>query len=267
MMSSERGDTSDPSVTEPTARHAASPLSLLRQAAGSPRELASKVARLAAAIARYGDVAALDDRIERLRHAGFIATPPTRAQLVAGGIDMLRFWISPAAADYYDRQGIHYGFHQILRFLDEPASLTDPVGLFSTADGIIGHLMQVVHANPVYDLELLASERGGLDELERQLEEMLAGTHPRAASIGAIVEEADYHERLLAFVRAWRIDPEGPSMLRENVERSEAWRALDRTFGSLHGAFAYFSRLPRRPLGAARHLLTVKRFEDGPGAE
>lgn len=264
-MSSASGDATG--TAAPTARHAASPLSLLRQAAGSPRELASKVARLAAAIARYGDVAALDDRIERLRHAGFIATPPTRAQLVAGGIDMLRFWISPAAADYYDRQGIHYGFHQILRFLDEPASLTDPVGLFSTADGIIGHLMQVVHANPVYDLELLASERGGLDELERQLEEMLAGTHPRAASIGAIVEEADYHERLLAFVRAWRIDPEGPSMLRENVERSEAWRALDRTFGSLHGAFAYFSRLPRRPLGAARHLLTVKRFEDGPGAE
>ena len=94
---------------------------------------------------------------------------------------------------------------------------------------------------------------------------MLAGTHPRAAPIGTIGEDADDHERLLAFVRAWRIDPEGPSMLRENVESSASWRALDRTFGSLHGAFAYFAKLPAGPIGAARHLLTVKRFEDGPG--
>jgi hypothetical protein len=258
MMSSEAGSAA-------TARHAASPLTLLRKAAGDPRELAGKIVRLAAAIARYGDIAALDDRIDRLQKAGFVATVPTRAQLFAGGVDMLRFWISPAAADYYERQGIDYGFHQVLRFLDEPASLTDPVGLFSTRDGIIGHLMQVVHANPVYDLELLASEDGGLDELEAQLEQMLAGTHPRAASIGAIVEEADYHQRLLDFIRAWRVDPEGPSMLRENVESSESWRALDRTFGSLHGAFAYFARLPAGPVGAARHLLTVKRFQDGPG--
>ena len=33
---------------------------------------------------------------------------------------------------------------------------------------------------------------------------MIAGTHPRAAAIGAIVEEADYHERLLDCTRLAR---------------------------------------------------------------
>ena len=37
--------------------------------------------------------------------------------------------ISPAAADYYQSQGLSYAFHQLLRFLDEPASLSDPIGL------------------------------------------------------------------------------------------------------------------------------------------
>ena len=88
--------------------------------------------------------------------SGFTADP----QLFAGAIDMLRFWISPASADYYRSIGIDYAFHQVLRFLDEPASLGDPIGLFSTRDAIIGHLMQVVHANPRYDLELLLMHDG-----------------------------------------------------------------------------------------------------------
>jgi len=33
---------------------------------------------------------------------------------------------------------------------------------------------------------------------------MIAGTHPRARSIGAIIEEPDYHARLLEYVREFR---------------------------------------------------------------
>lgn len=216
-----------------------------------------KAARLARILAGYANWRRLDARLERLHARGHILAIPTRVQLAVGAIDMLRFWIKPAAADYYAAHGIDFGFHQLLRFLDEPASLADPLGLFSTRNGIIGHLMQVVHANPVYDLQLLDMFDDGLDELERQLEAMLAGVHPRAKSIGAIVEEADYHARLLEFVRRWRKDPTIPPMLRSNVDADERYRELERIFGSMTSAMAYFRKLPTTLAGAARHLRTV----------
>jgi hypothetical protein len=224
-----------------------------------------KLRRLAAILAAYGDRAELDGRLARLRDRGVIETIPSRIQLVVGSIDMLRFWISPAAAQYYERMGIGYGFHQLLRFLEEPASLADPVGLFSTKRGIVGHLMQVVHANPVYDLQLLLMFDDGLDTLEAELEAMLGGTHPRAASIGAIVEEPEYHDRLLRFVRAWRKDPDLPPLLRSNIV-SGGFGPVESTFGSLRGSMRYFARLPDDPLGAAVHLATVRTFPQGPTA-
>jgi hypothetical protein len=242
-----------------TARHAARPLDLVREALGPRREVAEKLRRLGALLAGYASGEELDRRLARLRDLGIVPAIPTRVQLAVGAYDMLRFWITPAAADYYGKMGLSFGFHQVLRFLDEPASLADPVGFFSTRDGIIGHLMQVVHANPVYDLELLQMFDDGLDELEAQLEAMLAGTHPRAASIGAIVEEADYHARLLAFVRAFRRDPTTPPMLRSNVAEG-GFSALERTFGSLRAAMRYFNHMPRDPLAAARHAIDVHAF-------
>lgn len=245
---------------ERTQRRTASPISLLRKAAGSRAEIAAKAARFGELLARYANGRDLDDRLARLLRAGVIEQAPTRVQLVVGSIDMLRFWISPASSDYYKAIDIDYAFHQVLRFLDEPASLADPVGFFSSKDGIIGHLMQVVHANPHYDLELLSMWSDGLEDLERQVERMIAGTHPRAISIGAIVEEPDYHGKLLAYVRAFRADPMAAAPLRSNVSESEHWRSLERTFGSLRTAMRYFCKLPTDPVAAARHLLTVKEF-------
>jgi hypothetical protein len=238
-----------------TARHTASPLVLLRQAAGSPAEMAAKVRRLARALAAYGDAATLDQRLRRLHELGHIEVIPTRVQLLVGAMDMLRFWIIPCSEDYYRDQDIHFGFHQILRLLDEPASLVDPVGFLSERDGIIGHLMQVVHANPRYDLQLLEAHDRGLDELEVQLEAMLAGRHPRARSIGAIVEEPGYHARLLEYVRDYRRAPDAEPPLRDNVESSPRFRELERTFGTLSGAMRYFGTLPRSPVRAAWHLM------------
>ncbi len=242
------------------ARLHAGALTLARRALGSPDELRGKVARLGRVLVGYTRGDELDRRLAKLHDVGVIETIPTRAQLAAGSIDMLRFWISPAAAQYYAERGISYGFHQLLRFLEEPASLTDPIGFFSERDAIIGHLMQVVHANPLYDLQLLQMFDDGLDELEQQLEAMLDGTHPRAASIAAIVEEADYHARLLHHLRAWRRDPSTPPLLRSNVEGDERFRELDRTFGSLRTAMRYFVRLPETATGALAHLRATKTF-------
>jgi hypothetical protein len=247
-------------VAPAPARLREPPLTLVRRSLGSPAEISGKVARLARILSGYAQGHALDERLQRLCEAGTIERAPSRPQLLAGSVDMLRFWISPAAADYYDRQGISYAFHQLLRFLDEPASLADPVGFFSTRDNIIGHLMQVVHANPVYDLQLLTMFEDGLDSLEGQLEEMIAGTHPRARAIQAIVEEADYHQALLEFVRAWRRDPSTPPLLRSNVAESTDLGEAQETFGTLPAAMRYFCTLPDTWLGAAWHLLTVHRL-------
>jgi hypothetical protein len=242
------------------ARLAQRPLTLVANALGGPAQVAGKLRRLVKIMGGYGRRGELDARLARLRGRGLIDEIPSRVQLVVGSIDMLRFWITPAAADYYRDKGIHFGFHQLLRFLDEPASLADPVGFFSERDGIIGHLMQVVHANPVYDLQLLQMFDDGLDELERQLERMIDGTHPRAASIGAIVEEREYHGRLLEFLRAWRRDPTIPPLLRSNVAADASFGELERTFGTLPSAMRYFATLPRDVVGAARHLVTVRVF-------
>jgi hypothetical protein len=240
-----------------TARTTKTSYELLRDAAGTPRAIRGKIVRLSTILAGYVNKRRLGRRLQRLHDRGHVEKIPTRLQIAVGGIDMLRFWISPAAADYYEQQGINYTFHQVLRFLDEPASLADPVGLFSTRDGIIGHLMQVVHANPVYDLQLLDMFDDGLDELEKQLEQMIAGTHQRAISIRAIVEEADYHLRLQEFLRRWRKDPTIDPLLRSNVENDERYRALEAIFGSMTTAFRYFCQMPNSMPRAVRHLRTV----------
>jgi hypothetical protein len=245
-----------------TQRHRERPWILVARAAQRPGTWPGKVRRLAELLARYrrGEHRA---GLERLAALGIIDAVPTDAQLFAGALDMLRFWISPASADYYAEQGIDYVFHQVLRVLDEPASLADPIGLFTTADGIIGHLMQVVHANPRYDLELLMMHPGGIDELERQVVAMIAGVHPRAGSIAAIVEEPDYHGRLLAYVRAFRASPAAPPPLRDNI--AGRFDDLERTFGSIRPAMRYFARLPADWPGALRHLAVTRRFPNALG--
>jgi len=243
-----------------TERHHAPFYRLLADAIGPLPGVAGKARRLAAILAEYGHGAELDARLARLQARGLIDAIPTRLQLVVGSIDMVRFWISPAAADYYRSQGIDFTFHQILRFLDEPASMADPVGFFSDPDNIIGHLMQVVHANPLYDLQLLDFHDGGVESLCTQLAQMIAGTHPRSQSIGAIVEEPDYHQRLLTFVRAWQRDRSTPPVLRSNIAENPAYRELEATFGSLTEAMRYFCRMPTTVAAAMRYLLTTHRF-------
>jgi hypothetical protein len=243
-----------------TDRQTAPPLRLLANALGPPQVWPGKVRRFGELLLSYTHGDEVGRRLQRLRALGVVESIPTATQLVVGAIDMLRFWISPAAADYYRSQGISYSFHQVLRLLDEPASLGDPIGLLSTADGIIGHLMQVVHANPLYDIQLLTMFPDGLDELEAQLVAMCAGHHPRQRSIGAIVEEADYHQRLLAWLRAYRRDAGTPPPLRSNISAQAHYQKLEAVFGAMTTSFRYFSLLPTTKLAALSHLLSVREF-------
>lgn len=243
-----------------TARSTMNPWSLVRQTMGDRRARWRKAAELVRALHGYGDSAKVEARLERLRALGYIDTVPTRLQRIVGAIDMLRFFIVPCAADYYADKGLDFRFHTLLRFLDDPASVIDPTGFNSTRDAIIGHVMQVVHANPQYDFQLLESFEGGLEQMEEQVVNMLAGTHPRAASILAIVEDPEYHAKLLEHIRDFRRDPTVPPLLRENIARNAAFAAVERTFGTVPGAMRYFAKMPATAIGAARHLLTVREF-------
>jgi len=235
---------------EMTARLTERPLVLAARALGDRRAIAGKLRRIASTAALYARPREIPERLERLRAAGYVEHAPTRWQLWFGGLDMVRYVIAPAARDYYQHKGISFGFHTLLRVLDDPVSMIDPTGLLSERDTIVGHVMQVVHLNPSYDLQLLECFGDGLAELERQTRAMIDGTHPRARSIAAIVEDPDYHARLLDYVVRFRADREAlPPVRQEQTLRADpAFAAAERQFATLPGFLAYSMQLPSSPL-------------------
>ncbi len=242
-----------------TLRQAARPWELVRQTMGGPDAVLDKLRDLRTAVANYGREELVLARLRRLERLGHIDRIPNRIQRMVGAIDMMRFFIVPAAADYYDEKGLDFRFHSLLRFLDDPASIIDPTGFNSTRDNIIGHVMQVVHANPEYDFQLLDTFEDGMEEMERQLRDVLADRHPRAASIKAIVEEPDYHERLLQHIVEYRANPSNAArFIRDNV--ASKFRAEERTFGTVPAAMRYFSRMPNSLSDALQHLTLVRTF-------
>lgn len=247
------------------------PWVLVKRTLGSPKELREKARKLGIALWLYGRTERVEARLRRLVDLGYLEQIPNRTQRMIGAIDMFRFFIVPAAADYYAGKGINFRFHTLLRLLDDPASVIDPTGFNSTRDTIIGHVMQVVHANPHYDFQLLESFEDGMEELERQVEAVLDGSHPRSESIRAIVEDPNYHRRLLEHIRAYNQDKSIDPLLRENVANDPALRQVERTFGTVPGAMRYFSRMPSTLRGGLRHLLRVRsfpaRYAEPPGAK
>jgi hypothetical protein len=245
-----------------TLRQTASSARLVATAIGGPRQIAGKLARFARTLRLWLRPGEIDARLAQLEARGFVRVRPTRLQLAFGSLDMLRFVIEPASRDYYRQRGISFGLHQWLRWLDDPVSLIDPTGFFSDRDTIMGHVMQVVHLNPVYDLQLLQMFPDGLEVFEREIEAMLAGTHPRARTIGAIVEEPGYHARLLDYVRRYRRDPNTAALVREaqTLRSDPAFAAAERTFATLPGFIAYCNALPRDLRTLRRRLRALKAF-------
>jgi hypothetical protein len=102
----------------------------------------------------------------------------------------------------------------------------------------------------------------GLEDFERQVEAMVAGTHPRARTIAAIVEEAGYHARLLDYVRRYRDDPTAAPLTREGqtLRTDPLFAAAERTFATLPGFIAYCNALPRDLPTLVRRLRTLAVF-------
>lgn len=236
------------------------PWVLVKHAMGSPKALREKAKKFLIALWLYGRTERIDERLRRLQRLGYIDEVPTRMQRIVGAIDMMRFFIVPAASDYYQKKGISFRFHTLLRFLDDPASIIDPTGFNSSRDAIIGHVMQVVHANPIYDFQLLESFENGLEEMEAQVRQVIDGSHPRTESIRAIVEDPDYHQRLLRHIQDYRANRNVEPLLRENIASDPELYDLQRTFGTVPSAMRYFAKMPDSMGGGLRHLLTVRNF-------
>jgi hypothetical protein len=247
---------------EKTLRQTAGPMRLLLTAIGGPREIGGKLTRIARTVALFLNAKKLGQRLTTLHERGYIDKRPGRAQIMFGGFDMLRFMIAPGARDYYNARGISFGLHQVLRFLDDPVSMIDPTGFLSDRDTIVGHVMQVVHLNPVYDLQLLEMFPDGLENLEAQVQAMVDGTHPRHRTIGAIVEDPGYHARLLDYVQRYREDPDTPALVRGEMTLREDphFAAAERSFAAMPGYIAYCHKLPKGFWALLKRFRKVKRF-------
>ena len=237
-------------------------LRLIATAIGGPTQVRGKLRRLAQTAALYARKDEIPRRLAVLRGRGYVEVVPTRAQLIFGGLDMVRWVIEPAARDYYKAKGISFNLHTLLRVLDDPVSMIDPTGFLSARDTIIGHVMQVTHLNPIYDLQLLESFDDGVDELERQVVAVMDGSHPRTRTLAAIVEDPGYHVRLLGYVRAFKADRGAPPPVRaeQTLRVDPVFAAAERTFATLPGFLRYCTKLPTGPASLVRRLVSLDTF-------
>ncbi len=245
---------------EKTARAELPAYKLILKAIGSPAVMFDKFKRFCSTLFMYINVWGQRRRLQRLKDMGYIETIPSQKQLWIGALDMLRFFIKPGAESYLKSQGLSFSFHQLLRILNDPASMTDPIGIRVPRDTIICHLLEVVHANPVYDFQLLDQFEDGLDELDQQTRQMIDGTHSRYGSISAITEDNGYHQRLLGYLQAYRKDPLTKQMIRQSgsVRDDKYFILAEATYGTLPSVFRYISRLPNKWLPLLKHFFKGK---------
>ncbi len=69
-------------------------------------------------------------------------------------------------------------------------------------------IVRAGHASACHDAALPRLFEGGLDRLRDELQQVIAGIHPKLAVIRALLERDDYPERLLEAVNRFEVDPE-----------------------------------------------------------
>jgi len=168
------------------------------------REKLAQVGMMIWAMARPSCVRA---RLERLVELGHCEEVPTMAQLLVASRHQLSFSLAADTREFYRAQGIPWGFHNLRRFVAYPTTMMDPVGLFSPRDSIIQHILQTFHRHATYDLVLLRSHEDGLEEMQRQLDQLAEGTHRHQRSLDSLVEDGSYHDRLRVDVPEFRRNP------------------------------------------------------------
>jgi hypothetical protein len=172
------------------------------------RDRIVQVLGLLVAFVRPGVVRA---RLERLRDLGHVDVVPTLPQLLVAARDQMMLSASAETRLFYQSQNIPWVFHNLRRFISNPATMMDPAGLFSPRDTIIHHVLQTFHRHAVYDLVLLRGFPDGLDEMDRQMDQLTAGTHPHQRALTSLIEDGAYHARLPGDIRTFRANPLAPA--------------------------------------------------------
>jgi hypothetical protein len=217
---------------------------LLVDVVGGWRQNLDKLIQTVALLAAYFRPGLVRRRLERLRGLGHIDVIPSLPQLLVAGRDQIMVSASEETKIFYRSQGIPWVFHNLRRFISGPATMLDPIGLFSPRDAIVHHVLQTFHRHPVYDLVLLRAHERGLDEMARQADQIAAGTHPHQRALSSLIEDGSYHQRLPAEIAAIRADPnEAPRPIPDGlVDDPHMMLAMDQ-FKDIRGFTNYAARL------------------------
>ncbi|HVU52230.1 MAG TPA: hypothetical protein VHL80_16140 [Polyangia bacterium] len=224
---------------------------LLLDVLGGLRANLDKLAQLAGLLGGYLRPSVLRARFERLRALGHVDVVPTWAQALLAGRDQMMLSASEETKLFYKSQGIPWVFHNARRFLSGPATMLDPIGLFSPRDTIVEHVLQTFHRHPVYDLVLLRAHEGGVEAMARAAAALEAGTHPHGRALRSLIEDGAYHARLPREIAAFQADPNEPARpIPEGlVADPHMMLAMDQ-FKDLRGFARYASRLETSVPGA-----------------
>lgn len=265
MMASTSGENLHPSTTMADRQHATKPAwlgrsrgRLLLDVIGGPRQNWDKLVQLCALILAFFRPGLVRARLLRLRDLGHVDAIPTGSQMLVAARDQMMLAAAEETRIFYRSQGIPWTFHNLRRFISGPATMMDPVGLFSPRDAIIHHVLQTFHRHPVYDVVLLRAHIGGEEEMERQAQQILDGTHPHGRALTSLIEDGSYHARLIHDVRAIRQNPHLPArpippglLADENL-----MMGMDQ-FKDIGGFARYAARLRVGPLDALGAWLQV----------
>src|SRR5215212_1536514 len=109
------------------------------------RQLRDRVVQLAGLVAAFFRPRLVRERMQRLAALGHVDVVPTTAQLLVAARDQMMLSATAETKLFYESQGIPWVFHNVRRLLSGPATMLDPVGLFSPRDAIIHHVLQTFH--------------------------------------------------------------------------------------------------------------------------
>lgn len=197
-------------------------------------------------------------RLERLRELGHIEVVPRMSQLLVASRDQMIIGATAETRLFYESQRIPWVFHNLRRFISGPATMLDPAGLFSPRDTVIHHVLQTFHRHAVYDLVLLRGFPDGLEEMERQMDQLTAGTHPHQRALTSLIEDGAYHTRLPEDIRAFRANPLAPARpIPDGLLADPMLMLAVDQFKDLRGYTNYASRLRTTALDAVVCWLKV----------
>ena len=217
---------------------------LLLDVLGGWRQNLDKITQLAGLLIAFLRPGLVRARLERLRALGHVEQTPSLPQLLVAARDQMIVSATEETKIFYRSQNIPWIFHNVRRLLSGPATMLDPVGLFSPRETIVHHVLQTFHRHPLYDLVLLRAHPDGVEELARQAAQLQAGIHPHQSAFTSLIEDGSYHARLPTEIDSFQADPFAPARPIPDglVDDAHMMAAMDQ-FKDLRGYIRYAGRL------------------------